>query len=256
MADTPAVHPVRKPYRNVCLYLALLIPVALLAFWKTYSSGVTFSGRSATPVVHLHAALMTLWVLMLIGQAWLIRTKRFRVHRWVGRSSFLIAPIIIWSAAVAVRGTIGRDAEGIVQDASLQIFGLGQVLVFAVTWGLAILYRKRTSLHVRFMVSTAFAMGSAIGFRLARNWLGWVPGLDSIGGLAIGNLVLLTLPLLVLIAVDWRMGMKRSPYWVVTILIALMHLGFPTIARTDAWLAFCQWYADLPSWLLFESPIS
>ena len=255
MADTAAVRPVRKPYRNVYIYLALLIPATLLAFWKTYSSGVTFSGRSATPVVHVHAALTALWVLMLIGQAWLVRTKRFRLHRWVGRSSFLIAPIIIWSAAVAVRGTIGRDAEGIVQGASPQIFGLGQVLVFAVTWGLAILYRKRTALHVRFMVSTVFAMGTAIGFRLARNWLGWVPGLDSIGGLAIGNLVLLTLPLLVLIAVDWRMGMKRSPYWVVTILIALMHLGFPTIARTDAWLAFCLWYADLPSWLL-ESPIS
>jgi hypothetical protein len=255
MADTAAVRPVRKPYRNVWLYLALLIPATLLAFWKTYSSGVTFSGRSATPVVHVHAALTALWVLMLIGQAWLVRTKRFRLHRWVGRSSFLIAPIIIWSAGVAVHENIRRDAEGIVQDASLQVFGLGMILAFAVTWGLAILYRKRTALHVRFMVSTAFAMGSAIGFRLARNWLGWVPGLDSTGGLAIGNLVLLTLPLLVLIAVDWRMGIKRSPYWVVTILLALMHLGFPTIATTDAWLALCQWYADLPSWLLFESPI-
>ena len=43
MADNAPVHPVRKPYRNFCLYLALLIPVSLLAFWKSYSSGVTFS---------------------------------------------------------------------------------------------------------------------------------------------------------------------------------------------------------------------
>jgi hypothetical protein len=94
MANTAAVRPVRKPYRNVWLYLALLIPATLLAFWKTYSSGVTFSGRSATPVVHVHAALTALWVLMLIGQAWLVRTKRFRLHRWVGRSSFLIAHLV------------------------------------------------------------------------------------------------------------------------------------------------------------------
>ena len=45
---------------------------------------------------------------------------------------------------------------------------------------------------------------------------------------------------------DWRMGMKWSPFWVVTILIGIMHIGYWTYGRTSGWLAFCQWFADLP----------
>jgi hypothetical protein len=56
----------------------------------------------------------------------------------------------------------------------------------------------------------------------------------------------LTSLLLVLIAADWRMGLKRSPYWVVTIVLSVMHLGYWTFAKTDGWLSFCQWYAALP----------
>ena len=52
--------------------------------------------------------------------------------------------------------------------------------------------------------------------------------------------------LLLLIAADWRRGVKRSAFWVVTILLGVMHLGFWTFARTEGWLTFCQWYADLP----------
>ena len=58
---------------------------------------------------------------------------------------------------------------------------------------------------------------------------------------------MLTFLLLVLIAADWRMGVKRSAFWVVTIVLSVMHLGYWTFAKTDGWLAFCQWFADLRS---------
>ena len=88
------------PFRNVYIYCALLIPVAVLAFAKSYFAGVTFSGKSVSVVIHIHTALMVLWLLMLIAQAWFIRTKRFQLHRWLGRSSYVIAPLIILAALV------------------------------------------------------------------------------------------------------------------------------------------------------------
>ena len=96
------------------------------------------------------------------------------------------------------------------------------------------------------MISTAFAIGTAILFRILA---AWVPGLDTLDRVAAANWALLTLLLLVLIAADWRMGVKRSAFWVVTIMISVMHLGYWTFAKTDGWHAFCQWYADLPSWV-------
>ena len=122
------------------------------------------------------------------------------------------------------------------------MFVFGQVLAFAVTWGLAIAYRKRTQLHVRYMISTAFALGTAMGVRF---FYAWVPGFGTLDSAAAGNFGVLTLLLLALIAADWRMGIKRSPFWVVTILISVMHLGLWTLAKTDSCLTFIQWYADL-----------
>jgi len=243
----------RSPFRNVHVYFALLIPAAVLGFGKSVFGGVTFSGRPLTPVVLVHGALMGLWVLMLIAQAWFIRTKRFRLHRWVGRSSFVVAPIIIVGVLVTehenLNHVLNHGSEGaFAEQAQLEVFGVPQILGFAVTWGLAILYRKRTPLHVRFMISTAFGISTAIVFRIILNWFTWLPGLDadSLDGIAAANWIVLTLPLLALIAMDWRMGMKLSPFWVVTALIGIMHIGYWTYGKTDAWLAFCQWFAGLP----------
>ena len=249
MATIETASPSRTPFRNVSFYLALLIPAAVLAFAQSYSAGVTFSGKPLTARIHVHTALMVLWLLMLVAQPWFIRTKRFRAHRWVGRSSYVIAPAIILAALAVNHENMNRSAEGLgrglTEAARVAVFGLGQILAFAVTWGLAILFRRRTPLHVRFMISTAFAVSTAIIFRIL---YAWVPGFGSIERVAVGNWTLLSLLLLALIVTDWRLGVKRSPFWVVTILIAIMHLGYWTFATTDGWLAFIEWYVALPSW--------
>lgn len=235
-----------KQFRNLYIFFALLIPAALLGFGPSYFSGVTFSGKSVTPLLHIHAALMVLWLVMLTAQAWFIRTKRFQLHRWVGRSSYVIAPVIIVMTLVVTRESLHRAPNGItLLDARFEAYTWGQLLGFGLGWGLAILYRRRVQLHVRFIISTAFGIGSAIVFRILMNWFGWVPGLDTKDGLAAANWAMLTLPLLALIALDWRNGMKRSPYWVVTIVIGIMTIGFFTFTKTDGWFAFVKWYTDL-----------
>ncbi len=237
-----------RPFRNVYIYFALLIPAAVLAFAKSFFAGVTFSGKSLTVLLRVHTAVMVLWLLMLIAQAWFIRTKRFRLHRWVGRSSYVIAPLIILLGLATLHEVLNRTPGGVPiggpVGARLGVFGFGQMLAFGITWGLGIVYRKQTALHVRFMISTAFAVSTAIVWRI---FYFWVPGCDTDDAATAGNYCVLSLLLLVLIAADWRMGVKRSAYWVVTIVLSIMHLGYWTFAKTDGWLAFCQWFADLPS---------
>ncbi len=78
--------------KNLHIAFALLIPVTVFGFWKTYFRIPDDLPDTFTAVTHGHAALMFLWLLMLVAQAWFIRTRRFRPHRWVGRSSYVIAP--------------------------------------------------------------------------------------------------------------------------------------------------------------------
>lgn len=249
MAMDVAHHNARSPYRNLHFYFALLIPGAVLGFGPFLFNGVTLSGRPLTPIVQMHGALMGLWLVMLTAQAWFIRTNRFQIHQWVGRSSYVIAPAIILSVLVTGHESFNQAPEGVNAEFARQfVFDTGMNLAFAVTWGLAILYRKRTPLHVRYMISTAFAISTAIVFRIIFNWFTWLPGLvqDPPGGILAATWAVLTLLLLALIAMDWRMGIKRSPFWVVTILIGVMNLGYWTYGKTDGWLTFCRWFADLP----------
>jgi len=194
--DWPALEPdgvLMKPFRNVYIYFALLIPAAVLAFAKTFFAGVTFSGNSLTVLLRVHTALMVLWLLMLVAQAWFIRTKRFRLHRWVGRSSYVIAPLLILFGLVAVHELLNRTPGGVPiggpVGARLGVFGFGQMLAFGITWGLAIVYRKQTPLHVRFIISTTFAISPALVLRI---FVSRVPGFDTEGAAVAGNCFVLT----------------------------------------------------------------
>jgi len=252
MATIEAARGVRSPYRHLWIVLALLIPAALLGFAKSYFRGVTFSGLTVSTLIHVHAALMALWLLILIGQAWFIRTGRYKMHRWVGRSSFVIAPLIIVMTAVATHETLNRKPEITTLDARIEIYDLMQVIGFALAWALALVYRRRTPIHVRFMVSTVFAMGNAILFRIILNWFDWVPGFGKetvaeIESVAAANGAVLLIMLLALIANDWRLGIKRSPFWLVTITTLIIHIGFFTFTKSDWWMSLVQWYAGLPS---------
>ncbi len=232
-------------YRSVYIYLALVIPVSIFAFWKTYFGIIGDLPATTTPSLHVHATLMCLWLIMLVAQAWFIRTKRFRPHRWVGRSSYVIAPLMILSSLITIHGFFNHAPkdETLTQAFRLNELGFGMVLAFAITWGLAIAYRRQAELHIRLIISTAPAIGTAIVWRI---FYLWVPGCNTDTAAVIGNGSVLGVLLLVLIVADWRKGVKRSAYWVVTIIQGVAHLGYWTFAKTDGWFAFCQWFTDLP----------
>ena len=238
------VEPIRRPgnsYRNLDIVFALVIAAAAIGFYKTYSAGITFSGKAVTTLINVHTALMVLWLLMLVGQAWLVRTKRLRLHRLVGRSSLVVVPLIIVATLIAAHENLNREPEGItVEVARLEMFTWGQLIGFGGAWALAMLYRRRTPIHVRFMVSTLFAIGSAI---IARIFISWIPGFQTPNAAIAGNCAVLLLALLGLIALDWRRGIRCSPFWFVTIVIAMLHLGYWTFGRSDWWVAFVQWFA-------------
>lgn len=237
------------PIRSLYIYFAILIPAFVFGFWKTYFGRLDNLPDIVTPLIHAHSSLMILWIFMLIAQAWFVRTNRFRLHRWVGRSSFVMVPFMILGAMAATYESFNRTPEVNPQVARINVLAFGQILAFGVTWWLAIAYRKRIQLHVRFMISTAFAIATAIVFRI---FFHWIPGFGALNAATAGNCGVLTLSLLVLITTDWRKGMRWSPYWIVASLLSVMHIGYWTFAKSDGWLIFCQWFADLPSWLFFH----
>jgi len=251
MTEIGAVRRSRGLSAYLWIFLALVGPATVFAFVKSYAAGLTFSGLPMTVLIHVHAASMALWIVMLVAQAWLIRTRRNKLHRLVGRSSFVIAPLIVLLTVWVVHFTLSRKTEVTTLDARFEIYDLMQVAGFGLAWALAIVYRRKIALHVRFMVSTVFAFGSAILFRILMSWFQWVPGLsvsddpNNLFHIAILNGALLVLALLALIALDWRAGIRRSPYWLVTVTTTIIHVGFFTFTKSDWWMAAVRWFAGL-----------
>jgi hypothetical protein len=128
-----------KIYRYFFLGFILFTLLAGVAFWPNYFSrlGVLFPSE-----IHMHAITMSSWCLLLILQGTLIRTGKFSWHRWTGYSSFLLAPLILYSGLQLTRMTLSGSrapVEILHTNAALMINSL---IVFAILFGLAIFFRK------------------------------------------------------------------------------------------------------------------
>jgi len=216
------------------LVFALLVVSTAIGFAPSYAKALTFSGKTFTFLVHSHAGLMAVWLGMLVVQPWLIRTRRSKVHRNVGRASFVVAPLVIASSLAVAHEQLGRESAITVDQARIAVFNWGMLIAFGGAWALALVHRRDVGRHSRFMVSTAFAIATA---PVARVFINWIPGFSGTDVALAATAGTLLIPLAALIAVDWRAGVRGSPYWFVATIVTLMYVGYWTWGASDAWLA-------------------
>src|SRR3954470_14347750 len=87
----PATNPDRALHRNAIVWFATFFVFALWAFWPSYYSRLS---EQSDVRFHSHGIVMTLWCVMLIAEAYLMRTKQRALHRKVGYASYVLAPLV------------------------------------------------------------------------------------------------------------------------------------------------------------------
>ena len=150
----------------------LLIVVVQIGFYKTYLQFFPqFEGFRY--VQHFHGALMMGWLIMLLVQPILILAGKFEVHRLLGRASYLLAPLVLvsmyWISQFRYKGIL--ESSGQTAAVAHLALNFPNIVFFAVLYLLAIFYKHRTELHMRFMVSTVFVL---VGPGLARALIGYM----------------------------------------------------------------------------------
>jgi hypothetical protein len=100
---------------------------------------------------------MASWPILLILQPVLIHKGRFDAHRFIGKLSYVIAPLIIISIFLIARFSYNK---WIVEYTPEEVFSWQsitwmQLFVFVLFYSLAIFFRKDTPKHIRFMIGTA-----------------------------------------------------------------------------------------------------
>jgi hypothetical protein len=155
---------------GIILGIILLIILANVGFYKTYirhfprfKDYVRADGRQLhfTWVMHVHGMMMIGWLLMLLVQPILILKGKIKLHRLVGKLSYVFAPLVLLTMYLVTRGSLDRvvaPEEQAAVVARRMALDVPLIIFFAIPYILAIVYKHRTALHSRFMVSTAFML--------------------------------------------------------------------------------------------------
>lgn len=147
-----------KGYRNIAFFFLLLLPLIGAAFFRTYFMHVPDFPKNITLYSHLHFIAVTLWIVLMLAQPFLIRAGNLAMHRRLGRLSYIIFPLFMLSFIPLV----WKAANG--PDPVFVFFPLADSVLLILFYTLAIVNRKKRALHMRYMIALALVfLGPTIG---------------------------------------------------------------------------------------------
>jgi len=225
-------------FPNSGFYFFGLLLLALAGFWRSYFSKI-FDDTSL--YTHIHASSMMLWLAMLITQPFLIRFHKHRLHKLIGKSSYVLFPVLVISLILLAHSQIEIREQGIPGFRLYVLFlQLSLLLLFVFSYSLAIVYRRNPARHARYMIVTALTL---IDPAVARIPLG-LPALPF--DYQVLTFGLTDLVLIVLIFGERKRKQGREVFPTMLALFIFFQWLNLTWTNSDAWAAFSIWFARLP----------
>jgi len=241
----------RALYRHSVAFFLTFCAIVVWGFWRTYYSNPL---QLSLAVLHVHGFMMTLWCVMVASQAYLIRSTRRLLHRWVGVTSYVIAPInvVLIIAALWIRVPLRADfiEQGTLlpRGANFIALSLFGALVFGLFYALAMLNRRAPAVHGRYMICTVFPIiGAAIDRIVGQNFMpaiaSWLPQVAGRAYAPSVGFATTDVTLAALSAWDWK-SHRRLDVFPVALAIMLAYQVFSMNAyRFPVWQRFAVWFA-------------
>lgn len=225
--------------RRLYLAIAILFPaIVLLGFARTYY----LKGLFATPplpsgLVHVHGLVMTAWVVLFVAQVRLISTKRIRLHQKLGYASIALAVLIIATglptALRAAKYGSTSTPRG-VPPLSFLLIPTFDLVMFALFFGAAIVYRRRPASHKALMLLTVL---NFLPPALARIPIAWLQATGPLWFFGFPTFV----ALLCLIVDARRHARVNKVLAVGTALLVASYVGRLALMTTPAWMSTAAW---------------
>ena len=227
-----------KTYKHLGFFFIALLLVVTWGFYRTYL--IQFPNfKVFTTVHHLHGFVLLSWMIMLIVQPFLIRYGKVELHRKVGKLSYVLMPLVMISIFAVSRNQYYTMLPAAPLPAVIAALALNlpPIFAFGSMYTLAMIYKKNTAYHMRFMIGTSLlVIGPGLG-RALITYFG-VPFEEAIdiilfveGGIAA-----------LLLISDLIKRKAYQPYTIVLSIIVAMHICWQF--RTSGWWqAFGKWFA-------------
>ena len=238
-------------YRHSSKFFVVFLTLLVWAFWPSY-----FTRLFEQPSFwfHAHGIVLTLWCVLLVVQAQLIRTGRRAWHRLLGQSSYVLAPVVAIVTTLFVHYRVAPGLRGVALLPPFALHFLALTLIsivaFALFYALAIWFRRDAQVHARWMVCTVFPLVTPVTDRLIgahfRPVIGLVPQIDGSPILPAAGFLLADIVLVLLAAWDFRANRRVGVFPVALGALLVYHVGALTLHRAAFWNAFCVWFLGLP----------
>jgi hypothetical protein len=187
-------------------------------------------------LLHVHAAIFTIWLFFFILQTALISNGRFSAHRWFGWAGAILAGVMVvsgvsvsfWMVSTGHFRTIPfvRDAEGAC------LFALGQIVMFCLFMASGFQFRRNREIHQRSMLM-------ATVWALAPN------GLGKLGALISPPVAPLLIYSFVLAGPIYDLATRRRVHpayiWGLPVFILLSPPIIIILGKTQGWHTLVHW---------------
>src|ERR1700746_946432 len=137
--------------------MALLVLIAVsVGFARTYFLAGAFWAKLPSAMVHVHGALFTLWIALLVAQAPLVASRRTRWHMRLGIAGMFLAPLMVITGFATLIAAIKRRfaPPPVLQIITAQDILLLCLFAFLISW--AFLARRDAPTHKRLVLCAKF----------------------------------------------------------------------------------------------------
>jgi hypothetical protein len=221
----------RSDHRYFLLVSGCFLALVFWTFARTYYLSAFFDAPALTPLVQVHGAVMSGWVLLLSLQSGLVAAGQMRWHRYLGWIGAVWATFVVILGSSMTLAAAAREVHQHTRFANIQLTVSGlelvQMLLFALLVTSAIVLRHRPDFHKRFMLLTIACLLPSALARLP------IDILDN-------RLILWALDALVLTCVGidaWRNRRLHPAFgWGAAVVLGGLHTAF-YLTQTKAWIS-------------------
>ena len=218
--------------RHFYLLMSLLVPfVVLYGFSRTINKALFHPVVKPPVLLTIHALLFSLWLVLFIVQAALVRARNVKAHRFLGWyfAAVGVAIPVLGVAITRVMALFEISARGFnpVERTAHLAIPLQDMVAFTAAFGLAVFWRRRPEYHRRLMLIATCALTAAAWGRLplmkSIPYIGFYAGVDGLILLGvlrdlyvngrIRSVYLAFLPPLVLLQLEATAIVRHRPEW-------------------------------------------
>ncbi len=225
-------------------YFIGLLGLVLLGFWSSYFSKFFNGIENYSFYFHFHATMMALWILVLIAQPILVRKKKLTVHKFIGRLTYILMPLMFISVILLTHYQIQNHVQ-IINGEKLYgphlIVPFKDLLILGTAYIIAIVHRQDVNIHARAMVATGIVFIEPALIRFIKY------ALIKDGSIAFFCTIGLVYSLLIGLMILERK--QKRGRWVFLLILGLyifVHSLLIFHIRIGVWETFAKWFAALP----------